>query len=237
MAAGGSPACFHGTSRERCCNRLTVHRTDARYRLANGVSVTMSSISDEELLRVPIIMQMDWTKGALLPDSHIRESVKTIGQLQGIFANEEMRRKMDPDTVVYRVQAWCPVPEGTEGALFWGTTVIEPGQVDSEFFMTHGHFHAKRNRTEYYATIEGQGALLLMDKNRETRMELMLPGSLQFIPPNTAHRVANTGNVPLRFVACWPSDAGHDYESIRSLGFSARLLNVNRGAMLVRIDS
>jgi len=182
------------------------------------------------------MMQMDWAKGLLLPDAQVRESVKTLGQLQGIFANEEARSAMDPNIVVYRVQAWCPVPDGTEGAQFWGTTVVEPGQVDSEYFMTHGHFHLKRDRTEYYGTVEGEGALILMDENRETRMEPMSAGSLHFVPPHTAHRVANIGNVPLRFVACWPSDAGHDYESIRKSGFSARLMNVNREAMLVRTN-
>jgi len=182
-------------------------------------------------------MQMDWLKGALQPDPQLIESVKRLGQLQGIFANEDARRAMDPDTIVYRVQAWCPVPEGTEGAQFWGTTVVEPGLVGSEFFMTHGHFHLKRNRTEYYGTVEGEGALILMNEDRETRIEPMAPGTLHFISPNTAHRVANTGKTPLRFVACWPSDAGHDYDSIRKIGFSARLMSVNRGAMLVRSDS
>jgi glucose-6-phosphate isomerase len=182
-------------------------------------------------------MQIDWTKGLLLPDAQLVESVKTLGQLQGVFASEEARRAMDPDIVVYRVQAWCPVPEGTEGAQFWGTTVVEPGVVGSEFFMTHGHFHLKRNRTEYYGTVDGEGALILMNETRETRMEPMAAGTLHFIPPNTAHRVANTGKVPLRFVACWPSDAGHDYDSIRKLGFSARLMNANRGPALVRSDS
>ena len=180
------------------------------------------------------MMQMDWAKALLLPDAQVRESVKTLGQLQWIFAKEEARSAMDPNIVVYRVQAWCPVPDGTEGAQFWGTTVVEPGQVDSEYFMTHGHFHLKRDRTEYYGTVEGEGALILMDENRETRMEPMSAGSLHFIPPHTAHRVANIGNVPLRFVACWPSDAGHDYDSIRKSGFSARLMNVNREAVLVR---
>jgi glucose-6-phosphate isomerase len=180
------------------------------------------------------MMQMDWAKGLLLPDAQVRESVKTLGRLQGIFTNEEARRAMDPNTVVYRVQAWCPVSEGTEGALFWGSTVVEPGQVDSEYFMTHGHFHLKRNRTEYYGTVAGEGALILMNENRETRMEEMSSGSLHFIPPHTAHRVANIGKKPLRFVACWPSDAGHDYESIHKLGFSARLLNVDGRAALVR---
>jgi glucose-6-phosphate isomerase, archaeal len=180
------------------------------------------------------MMRMDWSKGLLLPNAQVRESIKTLGQLTGIFANEEARSALDSNTVVYRVQAWCPVPEGTEGGQFWGTTVVEPRQVDSEYFMTHGHFHRKRDRTEYYGTVEGQGALILMDEKRESRMEPMSAGSLHFIPPNTAHRVANIGNVPLRFVACWPSDAGHDYESIRALGFSARLLNLNGKPTLVR---
>jgi glucose-6-phosphate isomerase, archaeal len=183
------------------------------------------------------MMQMDWAAGLLRPDSQVRENVKTLGQLDGIFGNAEAYRRMDPNTVVYRVQAWCPVPEGTEGGLFWGTTVIEPGQVDSEYFMTHGHFHQKRDRTEYYAILEGKGSLILMDESRRTWAEPMSAGTVHFIPPRIAHRVANTGKNPLRFVACWPADAGHDYESIRQHGFGARLLNVNGKATLVESDS
>lgn len=179
------------------------------------------------------MIRMDWEKGYLAPDTQVRETVKTLGQLQGIFASAEAWQKMDPNTVVYRVQAWCPVSEATEGGLFWGTTLVEPGQVDSEYFMTHGHFHLKRDRTEYYGTTEGDGALILMDETRKTWMECMSAGSLHFIPPNTAHRVANVGEVPLRFVACWPSDAGHDYDIIRKHGFGARLLCIEGQPRLV----
>jgi glucose-6-phosphate isomerase len=181
-------------------------------------------------------MKVDWGTGLLIGKEQLQESVKTLGQLENIFLNEEARRAMDPRTVVYRVQAWCPLAEGTEGGQFWGSTVIEPGQVGSEYFMTHGHFHQKRDRTEFYGTIRGEGAIILMSENRETRMEVMSAGSLHFIPPHTAHRVANTGSVPLRFVACWPSDAGHDYESIRKVGFGARMLNVQQEPALVRCD-
>jgi glucose-6-phosphate isomerase len=183
------------------------------------------------------MMRMDWAKGLLQSDVQVRESVKTLGQLRGIFTNAQAFEQMDPNTVVYRVQAWCPVSEGTEGGLFWGGTVVEPGLVGNEFFMTHGHFHLKRDRTEYYGTIEGDGALILMDETRRTWMEPMSAGSLHFIPPNTAHRVANVGKVPLRMVACWPSDAGHDYELIRKDGFTARLLDVDGEAKLVRSDT
>jgi glucose-6-phosphate isomerase len=183
------------------------------------------------------MMRLDWASGLLKSDAEVHESVKTLGQLAGTFASADALCAMDPATVVYRVQTWCPVPEGTQGGLFWGSTVVQPGEVDREYFMTHGHFHQKRDRTEYYGTVEGQGALILMDETRKTWLESMSAGSLHFIPPNTAHRVANVGEIPLRFVACWPSDAGHDYEPIRKHGFSARLLNINGAARLVRSGS
>lgn len=195
----------------------------------------MTRRSEAASLEFTDMMKMDWRKG-LLSGASVQESVKTLGQLKNIFMNEHASESMNPNTVVYRVQAWCPVPQGTEGAQFWGTTVIEPGLVDNEYFMTHGHFHEKRDRTEYYATIEGEGALILMDESGKTWMEPMSPGTLHFIPPNVAHRVANTGTIPLRLVACWPSDAGHDYDVIRQSGFGARLLKVNGKPSFVRSD-
>jgi glucose-6-phosphate isomerase len=182
-------------------------------------------------------MQMNWAKGLFEPNAEARESVKTLGQLADVFADRNALRAMDANTVVYRVQVWHPVPEGTEGGLFWGVTVIEAGLVGSEYFMTHGHFHLKRDRSEYYATLEGDGALIMMDERRKTWMEPMTFGSVHFIPPQTAHRVANIGKSPLRFMACWPSDAGHDYEIIRNQGFGSRLLCINDRATLVRIDA
>lgn len=178
-------------------------------------------------------MRVDWNSGLLQPGTEVRESVKTLGQLEGVFADSKALRVMDPTMVVYRVQAWCPISEGTEGGLFWGSTVVEPGDVAGEYFMTHGHFHLKRDRTEYYGTVKGQGALILMDETRKTWMEPMSPGSLHFIPPGIGHRVVNTGNTPLHFVACWPSDAGHDYEIVRKYGFGACLFKVDGKPKLV----
>ena len=183
------------------------------------------------------MIRMEWPTGRLEPALETRQSVNPLAQLEEIFADADALRRMDSETVVYRVQAWCPVPEGTEGGLYWGNTVVEPGRVGSEYFMTHGHFHRKRDRTEYYATVQGQGALILMDEDGRTSMEPMSAGSVHFIPPHVAHRVANVGQVPLHVVACWPSDAGHDYESIRQKGFGARLVWADGQAVLVRSDA
>jgi glucose-6-phosphate isomerase, archaeal len=181
------------------------------------------------------IPHIEWSSGNLVGNK-VRETVKTFGQLQGLFQRGNDLEPMDLNTIVYRVHCYAPVPEGTEGGLFWGTTVIEPGRVGDEYFMTHGHFHVKRDRAEYYGCIEGRGMLIMMDTARRTWAEGMAPGSLHYIPGNVAHRVANTGQAPLKFVACWPSDAGHDYEAIREKGFGARLFARNGEPVLVRTE-
>lgn len=164
---------------------------------------------------------IDWNSGNITGEG-VEESVKKLGELPGLFYDEAAWRDMDPNTEVYRIRFWMPVPSGTPGGLFWGATILQPGRVGDEFFMTQGHFHAIRDRAEYYATIQGRGELILMREDGETWSQSMTTGTVHYIPGCIAHRVANTGNEPLIFVASWPSDAGHDYASIRTRGFGKR---------------
>ncbi len=163
----------------------------------------------------------------------VQNTVRTLRALEGVFRDEAARLAMDLDQTVYSYQVLAPVPAGTAGALFWGNTFIQPGMVGDEYFMTKGHFHADRSRTEFYLGMAGEGALILMDEDRKTRFEPVAPGSLHHIPPHTAHRVANTGASVLSFMACWPSDAGHDYQTIATEGFSAHLRKINGVPTLV----
>ena len=142
--------------------------------------------------------------------------------------------KMSPATIVYEVQSHMAVKDGTPGGLFFGTSNVMPGQVGGEYFMTKGHYHARRECGEYYWCIQGTGALILMDESGKCWFEPMQPGSLHYIPGYIAHRLANTGDTPLRVGACWPSDAGHDYASIAEHGFTARLMNVGGVPTLVQ---
>jgi glucose-6-phosphate isomerase len=158
---------------------------------------------------------------------------RTINDMKGIYRDEKSRQSLKQDAVVYRVDALRPVNEGQEGGLFWGTTFINPGMVGDEYFMTKGHHHAKPSRSEFYLTVAGSGALILMDEQRKTVFEPMSPGTLHYVSAYTAHRVANTGNSLLTVLACWPSDAGHDYDAIARHGFSARLRNIGGSPVLV----
>lgn len=168
-----------------------------------------------------------------IESAQVIHSIKTIGQLKNIFLDEFSRASMNQNQMVYQVQAILPTAAGTNGGLFFGTTTLEPGCVNNEYFMTQGHFHQLSDRAEYYWGIKGSGVLLLMNRDRSYRAESMQPGSLHYIPAHTAHRVANTGEGQLIFGACWPSDAGHDYDEIIKNGFACRLIKENGKPSLI----
>lgn len=174
-------------------------------------------------------MHLDFPSGVITPSEH--RSTRRLRDVHAIFADQSAAEAMDPDTTVYETYG-CPGDAPGE-RLLYGTTVLMPGQVGAEHFMTRGHFHTKPERGELCLTLSGQGVLLLMPGTRangqivahpdQTRQEAMTPGSIHNIDGQDAHRVVNTGDVPLIFFVSWLSDCGHDYESIRETGFGIRL--------------
>jgi glucose-6-phosphate isomerase, archaeal len=174
-------------------------------------------------MRLPEPIRIDLKTGSLGEDTRIERASKVLGEMGNVFADEWARNQMDAAIVVYAVEYWKPVAEDTEGGLYWGNSTVSPGVVGEEYFMTRGHFHARRDRAEYYATVSGTGLLVLMDEQRNGAVQEMEPGTTHYIPGRIAHRVVNIGDVPLTFLACWPSDAGYDYATIDEQGFSVRV--------------
>lgn len=171
-------------------------------------------------------IRLDWPAGGLhgLP---AKESVKQLADLEPLFLDRAAFQQMNPRCEVYRVRSWLPVPVGSEGGLYWGVTILQPGKVGNEYFMTHGHFHANRTRAEYYSGVQGHGLLIRMDEHRSTSAQTMEPGTVHYIRGEHAHRVVNVGAEPLIFWACWGSDAGYDYAAIRESGFGARVFELD----------
>lgn len=145
---------------------------------------------------------------------------RTVADLADYWKDREALKSMDVSVLLYTTQTWMTCPEGTEGAVLWGNTTLMPGKVGSEFFMTRGHRHTDPTRGELCVTVSGQGNLLLMDANRQTRSEPMTHGSTHWIDGALAHRVVNTGPEPLTFLCAWPADCGHEYAEILQLGFT-----------------
>ena len=155
-------------------------------------------------------------------DSHIQ---RRLSGLLGHFADRKACQAMldAADPVIYDVYA-NHRPE-TTGELLSGLTIVHPGRVGDEYFMTRGHYHAVRDTAEIYYCLAGRGVLLMENELGETAVEEFVPGRVVYVTPRWAHRSVNTGAEDLVTFFVYPAHAGHDYGTIDSTGFRKRVLD------------
>src|SRR6202162_4118321 len=76
---------------------------------------------------------------------------KRLSDLRGLFLDPEAlerRIEKEGDPVCYENYAFSQ--SQAEGDIFFGTTIIYPGKVGSEYHLTRGHYHRKRDHAETY---------------------------------------------------------------------------------------
>jgi len=106
-----------------------------------------------------------------------------------------------------------------DGDLAFGTTILYPGQVGGEYFMSKGHFHVKLATAEVYFTLSGEGYMVMEDPEGHTLEMPLEKGQALYVPRSYAHRSVNTGKEPLVMYFTFAADAGHDYGSIETKGY------------------
>jgi glucose-6-phosphate isomerase len=164
----------------------------------------------------PFSTLLDLRTGALAPERKVTE--RRLADLDGLFAAPVE----EPDRLAYRVLE-IPAPADNDN-LRSSTTILESGRVGDEYLMTKGHFHAVRDRAEIYLTLAGAGRLLMATADGRTHVELMAPGTVNYVPGRWAHRSVNVGDEPLVFFAVYPGDAGYDYGTIEQQGFPSLIV-------------
>ncbi len=126
------------------------------------------------------------------------------------------------------------VPE-TDANLKFGTSILYPGKVGDEYFMTKGHFHTILETGEVYYCLSGEGAMLMETPEGDVDLVKMAPGEAVYVPPRYAHRSINTGSVPMVSFFAFRADAGHDYGTIEQKGY--RKILVDREGVPTLIDN
>ncbi len=127
------------------------------------------------------------------------------------------------DTVLYEV--YIVERPAVEGELSSGLTILHPGKVGDEFFMTKGHFHAILETGEVYYCLSGRGCMVMETPEGDWHVAEMTPGAVVYVPPRWAHRSVNTSDTDdLVFFWVFPANAGHDYGSIERQGFRKRVV-------------
>ena len=89
-------------------------------------------------------------------------------------------------------------------------TVIHPGVVGKEYYMTKGHIHRKKT-PEFYILLDGKGKLLIQ-KQSKTKVIDLKKGEIALIPVGYAHRLVNTGRTKLKVLTIYDQESKPDYE-------------------------
>ena len=134
---------------------------------------------------------------------------KHFRDLEGLYEDGESFSRMLPEwseKVVYQVEDHRASEQ--PGDLIYGTTVMMPGKVGNEFFMTRGHQHQKAECAETYFGLSGEGILLLESPDGDVEVREIRVGLMVYVPPYWIHRSVNTGNTDLVFLFNYTSDAG-----------------------------
>jgi len=121
------------------------------------------------------------------------------------------------------------------GDLAFGASILHPGKVGDEYFMTKGHFHAVLDTAEVYYCLAGKGGMLIENPEGDTAFFEFVPGQAMYVPKRYAHRSVNTGAERLVTFFAFRGDAGHNYGAIETKGF--RKLVVERDGVPVVIDN
>lgn len=140
---------------------------------------------------------------------------RSLEDMQEVFYDQDAVKKTLAKDNPPIVKVWmAPLPnEG--GHLMSCMTVIYPGTIGDEYFMTKGHIHTDPvNDPEYYLTIRGEGLLLLQTREGESHISEMVPGTLNYIPSEWAHRTVNTCEDEFVFLGIFPASAKRDYSII-----------------------
>ncbi|MCH8945644.1 MAG: cupin domain-containing protein [Nanoarchaeota archaeon] len=88
-------------------------------------------------------------------------------------------------------------------------TVVHPGTVGKEYYMTKGHIHRKKV-PEFYISLEGKGKLL-MQKQSKVKVIDLKKGEIALIPVGYGHRLINTGNKKLKVLTIYDQESKPDY--------------------------
>ncbi len=164
-------------------------------------------------------------------DHHI---IRNLSDLRGQFADQRSYDSLlaQEDVVLYEVYEL--LRPGLAGEMRHGLTVVHPGKVGDEYFMTKGHYHTVLETAELYYCLKGEGLMVMETPEGEWAVEPLRPNGGLYVPPRWAHRSVNTGSgEDLLTLFVYPGNAGHDYGSIERQGFRKLIVERNGGPQIV----
>ena len=182
---------------------------------------------------LPFILDFDLVTG-MCNSGKAQPTHRTVGNMAAQFQDTEAAKTM-ADKPIYDFYELNQIPE-TAGDLKFGTSIVYPGKVGDEYFMTKGHFHTILETGEVYYCLSGHGYMLIENPEGDWRCLELEAGKAVYVPKRYAHRSINvSATEPLVTFYVFRADAGHNYGTIEEKGY--RKLLVERDGKPTIIDN
>jgi glucose-6-phosphate isomerase len=179
----------------------------------------------------PFASFIDFNTGKLEQYDNI--VTRRLSDMKGIFSDESAYQNIlsNEDDIVYQVYEKNVPTE--QGQLAHAVTIIKPGKIGNEYYMTKGHFHVIEDTAELYLCVKGEGGIIMETKEGETKYIEMTTGTLVYVAPFWSHRTINTSDNDFAFLAIYPANAGHDYGTIEEEGFKKLVVEQDGESVIV----
>lgn len=181
---------------------------------------------------LPFSVQIDHQ--TFIPSRFDRHIERRLSSMKGQYHDLEayQSRLLQSDVLLYEVYE-LERPQ-LAGELLFGVSIVHPGKIGNEYFMTKGHFHEVLETAEIYYCLNGSGFMMMEDPEGNTKVEPLSPGTVLYVLPRWAHRSVCVGKQEdlITFFA-YPANAGHDYGTIELQGFRKLVVEGPAGAEIV----
>lgn len=171
---------------------------------------------------------------SFIPDEYDNHIQRKLSNMKGQYLDQQAyaAKLADQDEILYQVYE-IKRPE-IEGEILHGISIVHPGKVGDEYYMTKGHFHTVLETAEIYYTLKGKGYMVMETPEGAFAVEELQEGRVLYVPPRWAHRSVNVSDdEDLVMFFAYPGNAGHDYGTIETQGFRKLVLDRGMGPVIV----
>jgi len=171
---------------------------------------------------------------SFIPDEYDNHIQRKLSNMKGQYLDQQAyaAKLADKDEILYQVYE-IKRPE-IEGEILHGISIVHPGKVGDEYYMTKGHFHTVLETAEIYYTLQGKGYMVMETPEGNFAVEELRAGRVLYVPPRWAHRSVNVSeDEDLVMFFAYPGNAGHDYGTIETQGFRKLVLDRGNGPEIV----
>ena len=173
---------------------------------------------------VPFTFEID--SPDFIPSTYDNHSQRRRSAMQGQYLDQDTYASLlaEADPLLYEVyELQRPT---LPGELLHGISIVHPGKIGSEYYMTKGHFHEVLETGEVYYCLKGRGLMVMETPEGEWAVEALFPGRVLYVLPRWAHRSVNvSSDEDLVTFFIYPGNAGHDYGTIEKKGFRKLVLD------------